>query len=84
MIKGVTAVSSPRTRADYYLQVGFTSAAGTVAPGNREIHMRVHKTNWAAYNETNDYSFDPTKSAFADWTRATIYRNGALVWGTEP
>jgi len=29
--------------------------------------------------EANDYSFDPTKTAFADWTRVTLYRSGVLV-----
>ena len=26
----------------------------------------------------------PTKTSFADWNRVTVYRNGALVCGTEP
>ncbi len=35
-------------------------------------------------NEANDYSFDPTKTSFADWSNVTLFQNGALVWGTEP
>ena len=44
----------------------------------------MHNQNWTNYNEANDYSYDATKTAFADWNRVTLYRNGALVWGTEP
>ena len=36
------------------------------------------------YTETGDYSFDPTKTSFTDWDHVTLYRNGVLVWGTEP
>lgn len=80
------AVSPARTGADFYLQLGFTAGMGTLTAGQSsgEIQGRFNKTNWANYNETGDYSYDPTKTAFADWTRVTLYRNGVLVWGTEP
>ena len=48
------------------------------------MQNRIHNQNWTNYNEANDYSYDGTKTAFADWNRVTLYRNGALVWGTEP
>jgi endoglucanase len=72
--------------ADTYLELGFGAGAGSLAPGQQsgEMQNRLHNQNWTSYNETNDYSFDPTKTAFADWTRVTLYRNGALIWGSEP
>ena len=38
------------------------------------------------FAEAGDYSYDPSKAypSFADWTHVTLYRNGTLVWGTEP
>src|SRR5206468_3211841 len=74
------------TGADYYLEVRFAAGAGSVAAGGNtgEIQNRFSKTDWTNYNEANDYSFDPTKTAYADWSHVTLYRNGALVWGTEP
>ncbi|HEX6290784.1 MAG TPA: glycoside hydrolase family 48 protein [Herpetosiphonaceae bacterium] len=77
-------MAAPVTGADYYLEVGFTG--GTLAPGasTGEIQNRFSKTDWTNYTESNDYSFDPTKTVFADWTKVTLYRNGALIWGTEP
>ena len=75
-----------RTGADFYLEVGFNPAAGSIPAGGQsgEIQTRFAKTDWSDYNETGDYSFDPTKSSFADWDRVTLYRNGTLVWGLEP
>jgi hypothetical protein len=77
-------LATPKTSADYYLEVGF--AGGTLAPGSStgEIQNRFAKSDWSNYNESGDYSFDPTKTAFADWSRVTLYRNGTLVWGVEP
>ncbi|HEX6290783.1 MAG TPA: glycoside hydrolase family 9 protein [Herpetosiphonaceae bacterium] len=77
-------LTTPRTTADYYLEVGFTG--GTLAPGasTGEIQNRFSKSDWTTYTESNDYSFDATKTVFTDWSRVTLYRNGTRVWGTEP
>ncbi len=71
--------------ADYYLEIGFTSAAGTLAAGQSvEVQARFSKTDWTNYSQTNDYSFNGTGNAYADWTRMTGYLAGSLVWGVEP
>ena len=48
------------------------------------MQNRFAKNDWSNYDERDDYSFDPTKTAYADWSRVTLYRNGVLVWGAEP
>ena len=77
--------AAPRTGADTYLELSFTGT-GSIPAGGRsgEIQARFHKSDWSNYSETGDYSYDPTKTAFADWSKVTLYRNGVLVWGTEP
>jgi hypothetical protein len=79
-------VSPARTGADRYFQVGFQPGAGNLAGGaaTGEIQVWFHKNSWGTYAENGDYSYDPSKTAYADWNRATLYQNGTLVWGTEP
>lgn len=74
------------TGADYYLEVSFNSDAGVLAPRGSTggIQTRIHKTDWSNYNESDDYSYKGTQTSFADHTKATLYHNGVLVWGTEP
>lgn len=74
------------TGADHYLQVGFTAAAGSLAPGasTGQIQNAVNKSDWSNFTQTNDYSFNAADTAWTANTNVTVYVNGALVWGTEP
>jgi len=79
-----TAVSPARTNADYYFQIGFVAAAGSIAPGaTAEFQVQWHKNDWSNFTLTNDYSFN-NSAAFATTTKVTVYRLGTLVYGTEP
>jgi hypothetical protein len=82
----VTFGSAAGSGADTYAELTFTAGAGTLAPGGQtgDIQLRMAKTDWTNFNEANDYSFDPTKTAYADWSQMTLYLNGTLVWGVEP
>ncbi|MHA6530035.1 X2-like carbohydrate binding domain-containing protein [Paenibacillus sp. BAC0078] len=74
-----------KTGADYYVEIGFTSAAGSLAAGaSIDIQMRAVKSNWTTYTQTDDYSFDPKDNNYADWGKAPAYIAGSLVWGNEP
>lgn len=61
------------------------SSAGTFyslsSTGN--IQYRIAKTDWSAFNETNDYSYRPA-APFGANNHITVYYKGALVYGTEP
>jgi hypothetical protein len=75
------------TNADEYAEIAFQAGAGSIAPGTNsgEIQARIHPTDYAyMFTQTNDYSFDSTKTAYTPWTHVTLYQNGTLVWGTEP
>ncbi len=73
------------TNADRYLEIGFTSGAGTLAAGaGTEVKCRVWKSDWSNFTQTNDYSFNSTAAGYADWTNITGYVSGVLAWGTVP
>jgi lysophospholipase L1-like esterase len=78
-------MSTAKTGADTYVEVGFTNGAGSLAAGgNTTIQARVAKNDWTNYSQTNDYSFSSSATTFVDWTKVTGYVSGALQWGTEP
>ncbi len=71
---------------DSYVELTFTAAAGLLdAGGQVTIEIAIHDTGWVGlFDETNDYSFNATHSAFATWDHVTLYDAKALVWGIEP
>jgi hypothetical protein len=82
------AVSPARTGADYYFQFGFTTMAGNlptgVANGGKDIQFQWNKNNWSNFTQTGDYSFNNQTASWVTTTAVTVYRNGFLVYGTEP
>jgi len=85
-VTGTFVTMSPaKTNADTYLQIGFTSGAGSLAAGASTIVQgRIYKSDWSNYTQTNDYSFNSTAATYVDWTKTTGYVSGSLQWGTEP
>jgi endoglucanase len=71
---------------DHYLQVSFSSGAGSLAPGANTgvMQTRFSQTNWANMTQTNDYSFNATDTTLKANPTITVYNNGTLVYGTEP
>jgi aryl-phospho-beta-D-glucosidase BglC (GH1 family) len=85
-VTGTFGTVSPATAtADTYLQVAFSSGAGSLSAGQStgDIQLRVAKTNWANYNETNDYSYAGNTS-LTDNANIVVFVSGAAVWGTAP
>ncbi|GAA4825109.1 cellulose binding domain-containing protein [Algivirga pacifica] len=85
-VNGSFSAVSGGSTADYYMEVSFTAGAGSLAAGGESgrIKLRATKSNWANYDETNDYSYDASKTSLTPHSLITVYRNGTLVWGTEP
>ncbi len=79
-------LDQPHKDADSYLLLTFGSGAGSLKGNSSsdEIKVRLSKEDWSEYQQNNDYSFDASKKNFANWQKVTIYRNGVLIWGTEP
>ncbi|WP_052487076.1 cellulose binding domain-containing protein [Gordoniibacillus kamchatkensis] len=74
----------PSASADYYLEIGFTAAAGTLAPNAKVgVYTWFNKQDWSSFNQTDDYSFT-NSSAVQDSVKSTGYLSGHLNWGAEP
>jgi hypothetical protein len=82
----VVTLPAARPGADAYLEVGFTSGAGTLQPGQStgDMQNRMAKSNWSAFDERNDHSYTAPGSGYLDNARVTVYVGGVLVSGTEP
>jgi len=78
-------LTTAKTGADNYLEIGFTNAAGTLAAGaSVDVQARFSKSDWTNYTQTGDYSFQDSGSDYTDWNKVTGYVAGSLVWGIEP
>jgi hypothetical protein len=85
-VKGAFVDVSPAvTGADRYCEVSFLSGAGSIQNGSDsgEIQCGIRKETWTDFNETDDYSYDGTKTSYTAWENVTLYHNGTLVWGIE-
>ncbi|MEV8034360.1 cellulose binding domain-containing protein [Streptomyces sp. NPDC002742] len=79
-------LTHPTATADRYLEIGFTSAAGTLAPGTDtgDMQLRFYQSSWQSVNQADDYSFNGAQTSYADWNKVTAQLAGATVWGTAP
>jgi hypothetical protein len=79
------ALPHPAAGAFGYIEYRFDSTAGVLAAGGNSgvIQSRVANGNWANFNEADDHSH-AVSAMYAANAHVTLYRNGKLVWGTEP
>ncbi len=77
----VKSGSASATGADQYVEIGFTSAAGSLAPGATTQPIDLGITfGGANVDETDDYSYG-NQLAFADWSRITVHDAGSVPTG---
>ena len=65
-------------------QFSIVNNGSTSVPLSELKILRFAKNDWTNYTQSNDYSFSPAKTSFTSWSNATLYRQGALVWGAVP
>jgi hypothetical protein len=69
-----------------YLEISFEPGSGILSPGEQtgEIQFSLNNKNWSVYEQDDDYSFDGSASSYTQTESVTLYRNGILIWGSEP
>jgi Cellulose binding domain len=82
----VLPMAQPSAGADHFLQITFSAAAGSLAPGanSGDMQLRMWRADWANINQANDYSYNGSDTSYTASTKVTAFENGTLVWGTEP
>jgi Cellulose binding domain len=73
--------------ADTYIEFSFSSAHPLLGPGESAVfswQMQGPDPSKNLYNQTNDYSFDSSKTSLASWERVLLLQNGSVVWGRSP
>ncbi|MCX5300807.1 hydrolase [Streptomyces sp. NBC_00193] len=79
-------MATPTATADRYLEIAFTGGAGSLAPGadTGDMQLRFHRADWQTLRQSDDYSFDGSRTAYADWDKVTAKLGTGTVWGTAP
>jgi hypothetical protein len=78
-------MSTAKSGADHYVEIGFAAAAGSLAAGETvELQLRFAKNDWSNYTQSNDYSFNSSASTYTDASKILLYISGQLNIGTEP
>jgi len=84
-ISGQFIANQQRSNADTYFELTVAPALGKLYPRSStgNIQYRIAKTNWSAFDETNDHSYK-TAGLFAENNKITAYYKGQLIYGEEP
>jgi hypothetical protein len=83
----VNALVPPVTGADTYLEFSFSSNHPMLVAGDSaQFVFQMQGPNPALdiYTQTNDYSFDGSKTTPTIWEHVVLLWNGTVVWGTPP
>ncbi len=84
-IGNIVSMTNQTSTANNYLEIYFTSTAGSLSPGAYiEVKGRITNTGYINYTQSNDYSFNPTATNYAASSTVTAYVNEVLQSGTEP
>jgi hypothetical protein len=81
------AVAPAATGADSYIEFSFSGGLSMLAVGDAAVFSwQMNGPNQAAdiYTQSNDYSFDATKTTLTSWSHVVLLQSGSVAWGVVP
>jgi hypothetical protein len=73
--------------ADNYLEFGLSSGHPMLVTGeSADFSFRMNGPNQGTdiYTQSNDYSFDNSKTTVSTWDHVVLVQNGTVLWGAPP
>lgn len=71
--------------ADTYLELGFTSSAGSFLPGQEVVIIcRIAKSDWSNFDQSNDFSFNSARTTYSDFENTPVFVKDNLIYGSGP
>ncbi len=80
-----TLLDTLRKGANACLELSFDTIAFQLngLSDSGPVQLRINKTDWSDFDETNDYSYQPF-TEYSLTSQITLYKDGQLIWGDEP
>jgi hypothetical protein len=84
-VKGTFGTVDPSDPSRSYLQITFTSGAGSVGPGDYSgiVQVRAHRVDFGNIQQVNTISFVGSDTSLTYNTGISVYDNGTLVYGPQ-
>jgi hypothetical protein len=82
----VAGLVPTETGADTYIEFSFTSDHALAPNEAMDFAWQMDGPDQSKdiYNQSNDYSFDATKTTLTNWDHVVLFHNGTVVWGALP
>jgi cold shock CspA family protein len=80
-------VTPAATGADSYVEFSFSGGLSTLSSGQAIVfswQMQASNPAQDIYTQTNDYSFDATKTTLTAWNNIVLFQSGSVAWGVVP
>jgi mannan endo-1,4-beta-mannosidase len=81
------ALTPSATGADSYIEFTFSSGHGALATGESAVfswQMQGPNPAQDVYTQSNDYSFDASKTSLTNWDHVVLLQGGSVLWGVVP
>jgi hypothetical protein len=80
------SITFGKAGTETYAELRFSAALGSLVPlsNTGNVQYRIAKDDWSAFNQPNDFSYQPASRMLAENNHITVYQQDQLVYGQEP